>query len=216
MLGDSHCGVFEFCFDNGLLGRHLINCEIVGGATATGLANPRSTSGARARFEGAVLRYRRFDTIFLMLGEVDCSVTFWLLAARSAQAATDFIPRAVQNIAGMVEWIRKQVPGKAIFLVAAPLPSVTDEQSGQQELPLRQRIGASLAQRTALVHAYNRALHALARQQGLGWIDTIPDLLDPSTGLLDRRFCHEDRVDHHHCFEKTAPVWRKHLQQHLR
>lgn len=133
--------LFEFCFDNGLLGRHLINCEIVGGATATGLANPRSTSGARARFEGAVLRYRRFDTIFLMLGEVDCSVTFWLLAARSAQAATDFIPRALQNIAGMVEWIRKQVPGKAIFLVAAPLPSVTDEQSGQQELPLRQRIG---------------------------------------------------------------------------
>lgn len=207
VLGDSHAGVFEYGFDRGLLGNHYLNCEIVGGATAYGLSNKNSTTKARDKFESGFFRYSDFDTIFIMLGEVDCSVTFWLLADKKNRPVTDFLDLAVRNVASLVDWIKESSANKTIVLVSAPLPSVKDDQVELQSLELRRLIKATQSERTQLVVKYNKKLHDLAKNKDLPFLDVTDDLLDKNTGLLADYFCRWDAIDHHHSFEHTARIW---------
>ena len=56
-LCDSHGAVLEYIHDHALLRPHLINCEIVGGATAHGLGNDESITQAYRKFTRAVARF---------------------------------------------------------------------------------------------------------------------------------------------------------------
>lgn len=83
VLSDSHGGVFEYIHDNNLLFPHYINAEIIGGATAYGLANENSTTNSFNRFINAVKKFKEYDIVLIQLGEVDCSFILWEKAKKS-------------------------------------------------------------------------------------------------------------------------------------
>lgn len=214
VLGDSHCAVFEYCFDHGLLAPHWLNAEIVGGATAGGLNNDRSASGAWQKFGHALRRYADFDVIVLMVGECDCSYALWKKSERDGVAPERLIEHSLAGVARLIGHIRAARPRgiHRIILVGAILPTVDDAHAPSQDNLLRREITASQAARTQLVLAYNRGLQGLAEARDVACLDITAAILDPRTGLIDRRFV-ERADDHHLSPAATAQFWSSSLMK---
>lgn len=216
VLGDSHCAVFEYCFDHGLLAPHWLNAEIVGGATAGGLNNDHSTSGAWQKFGHSLRRYADYDVIVLMLGECDCSYALWKKGERDGVPPAALLDHSLAGVARLINHIRAARPSgiHRIILVGAILPTVDDAHAAAQENLLRREIAASQAVRTGLVMAYNLALKQLADASDLAYFDVTAPTLDGETGLIHQRFI--DRPDDHHVSAAaTAPFWSSSLMKLL-
>lgn len=214
ILGDSHAGVFEYIFDRDLLAPHLINCEIVGGATACGLNNDRSLTGAFAIYQRSLQRFADFDVVVIMLGEVDCSFAFWNRARHRGETVLEQIPRAVQGIERLLDWGRSQNGRQRFVLAGSILPTIKDDQIDQQYV-VRRTVRVPQRERTALVLAYNQALRALAARRKLPYLDITVPTLDPSTGLVRDEFLVRDAVDIHQSQPETAGLWVREVRDVL-
>jgi hypothetical protein len=210
-LCDSHGGVLEYIHDRGLLRPHLINCEIVGGATAYGLSNDESITQAFRKFTHAVARFADYDTMVIMLGEVDCCVAMWNRAERRQEPVFEQIAPALHGIQRLVDWLRAQ--GKRdIVILGSILPTVADGERALQLDAMRRAIGAGQRQRTELVLAFNEQLRQLAQRNGLPYLDVTEETLNRATGLVDPAFLIDGAVDHHLSQEKSAPLWAAKLR----
>lgn len=214
ILGDSHAGVFEYIFDRDLLAPHIVNCEIVGGATACGLNNDRSLTGAFAIYQRSLQRFADFDVVVLMLGEVDCSFAFWNRAQHRGESVFEQIPRAIQGIERLLDWASCRNGRLRFVLAGSILPTVKDDQVDQQ-YEVRRSVRATQSERTALVLAYNDALRALATQRSLPYIDITAPTRDPDTGLVRDEFLVRDAVDIHQSQPATAGLWVRELRDVL-
>lgn len=213
MLGDSHAGVFEYIFDNDLFPPHLINCDIVGGATAYGLNNDQSVTGAFQKFCHALHRFPNYRTVFIMLGEVDCSFALWNRAARQNSSANEQIPHAIRGIERLLDWAAVHAPSRKFVLIGSILPTIKDHQADQQEFELRRRIKATQRERTELALAFNAALKALAVKRGIPYIDISDATMDPVSGVVSDDFLVDVGVDHHQSQSKTAHLWVRELRK---
>lgn len=216
VLGDSHCGVFEYCFDQGLLAPHWLNCEIVAGATAWGLNNDQSTTRAWQKFDHALRRFADCDVVVIMLGECDCSFALWKKAEHLNVPPETLLDHALAGIRRLVLRVREDSPGRLrkIILVGAILPTVADAAVSTQENVLRRAVSASQAERTRLVLAYNEKLGRLAETLGVAYFDLSPQTLDPERGLVDGRFVARAE-DHHLSHPASAPLWSASLLKSL-
>lgn len=214
VIGDSHGGVFEYCFDHDLLAPHLVNCEIVAGATAYGLNNDRSATGAWQKFAAALERFSRFDVVVIVLGECDCSYALWKKSETMQVPPADLIPRSLQGIRRLVGRVAKSPFVHRIVLVGASLPSIEDGVAATQENPLRREIAASQKDRTDLVVEFNRRLAALAAELGVGYFDLTEQTMNPQSRLLDRRYA-AGIDDHHLSHAFTADLWAAALREKL-
>lgn len=212
VLGDSHSGVFEYCFDHGLLAPHWVNCEIVAGATAVGLNNDTSASGAWRKFDQALDRHADFDVVAIVLGECDCSFALWKKAERLTVAPETLIAGSLSGICRLIDRIRNgsAVPARKIIVVGAILPTVDTASAAGQENLLRREIKASQAERTRLVLDFNEQLRQLAAMTGIAYFDLTAQTRDPATGLIDRRFV-ADAGDHHISHPASARLWASQL-----
>lgn len=215
VIGDSHGGVFEYCFDHGLLAPHWLNCEIVPGATAYGLNNDASQTRAWEKFDRALRRFDHFDVVAVVLGECDCSYALWRKAEACGQPPATLIERSLLGLRRLHERIMDTDAGKKVILVGAPLPTVDDASAACQENVLRREIGATLRERTELVLNFNVALQKLAKEIGVVYFDLSDRLLDPATGLVDRNYCAAPE-DHHLSHPASAALWAESLLKHLR
>lgn len=216
VLGDSHCGVFEYCFDHGLLAPHWLNCEIVAGATAWGLNNDHSATRAWQKFDHALQRFADCDVVVIMLGECDCSFALWKKAERLNVPPETLLDHALAGIRRLVERVRQDaaaVPRK-IIVVGAILPTVDDAAVTIQENVLRRSVSASQAARTRLVLAYNERLGQLAETLGVAYFDLSIQTSDPESGLVDGRFV-AGADDHHLSHPASAPLWSARLLSQL-
>jgi hypothetical protein len=203
--------VLEYIHDHGLLRPHLINCEIVGGATAYGLGNDASITQAYSKFTRAVARFADYDTILLMLGEVDCCVSMWNRAARRQEPVFEQIDPALAGIQRLIDWLRAQ--GKRdIVILGSILPTVADHECALQLDAMRRAIGAGQRQRTELVLEFNARLRALAERNGLPYVDLTAETLNGESGLVDAAYLIEGAVDHHLAQDKSAPLWAAKLR----
>jgi hypothetical protein len=213
-LCDSHGGVLEYIHDHGLLRPHLINCEIVGGATAYGLNNDASITQAFNKFARTVGRFADYDTVLVMLGEVDCCVSMWNRAERRQEPVFEQIGPALAGIQRLVDWLRAQ--GKRdIVILGSILPTVADDERGLQLDAMRRAIGAGQRQRTELVLEFNARLRELAQRNGLPYIDVTAETVDRASGLVDPAYLIGGTVDHHLSQEKSAPLWAAQLRRVL-
>jgi hypothetical protein len=212
VLGDSHCGIFEYCFDQGLLVPHLVNCEIVAGATAYGLNNDVSQTGAWQKFERALRRFAHFDVVVLMLGECDCSFALPKKAERLNVSPESLIDQSLAGLRRLVVKVRGDTaaPGRRIILVGAILPTIDDGAAASQENVLRREIRTSQAERTRLVLSFNEKLRQLADDMQVGYFDLTAQTMNPETGLVDRRYV-ASAEDHHLSHPASAPLWARGL-----
>lgn len=214
ILGDSHAGVFEYLFDHDLLAPHLLNCEIVGGATACGLNNDRSVTGAFAIYQRSLQRFADFEVVVIMLGEVDCSFAFWNRAQRHGETVIDQIPRAIQGIERLLAWGTSQSARQRFVLAGSILPTIRDDQIDQQ-YEVRRSVRASQRERTELVLGYNEALRRLAAQRSCPYMDITAPTIDPDTGLLRQKYLVRDKVDIHQSQPMTAGLWASEMRRVL-
>jgi lysophospholipase L1-like esterase len=198
VLGDSHCGIFEYCFDHGMLVPHWLNCDIVGGATAYGLNNDASVTQAWQKFDHALRRFASYDVVVIMLGECDCSFALWKKAQHLNVPPESLIEHSLAGIRRLVLKIRNAPKSnvRTIILAGAILPTVDDLSTPIQDNELRREVGASQAQRTALVLAFNEKLEQQAATLDIPYFDLTAQIIDRETGLIDQRFV--GRADDHH------------------
>jgi hypothetical protein len=216
VLGDSHAGVFEYIFDNNLLPPHLINCDIVGGATAYGLNNDKSVTGALQKFQDALLRFPDFRIVCIMLGEVDCSFALWNRAMRENSPVCNQIHLVISGIERLLDWAEQQQPPRKFVLLGSILPTIKDHQIDQQSFELRRRIRATRYERTKLVLALNQALKELAHKRGLPYLDITDETIDPTSRTVRDEFLVDEGIDHHQSQPKTALLWACKLNKMLR
>ena len=128
VLGDSHCGVFEYSFDHGYLAPHLVNCEIVAGATAYGLNSDSSVTQSWQKFDRALQRFANFEVVVIMLGECDCSFALWKKAERLRVSPESMIEHSLMGIQRLLTRIQNDPShsGKTIVLAGAILPTIAD------------------------------------------------------------------------------------------
>lgn len=207
VLGDSHCGVYEYCFDQGYLVPHLLNCEIVAGATAYGLNNDRSATMAWHRFDRALKRYRDFDVVLIMLGEVDCSYALWQKSARTGLPPEAFFDRCFAGLERLLQRVRAEGgAARKVIFAGASLPTIADQYSAVQENQLRRSISATQMQRTQLVLAFNRQLEVFAAMNRIAYFDLTRQTLNPVSGLVDERYLATPE-DHHLSHPATGKLW---------
>lgn len=212
VLGDSHAGVFEYMFDRDLLLPHLVNCDLVGGATAYGLNNDRSATGAFTVFLHALRRYAAYDVVVIMLGEVDCSFALLKKAERENVSPESLIDQSFSGLRRLVSVARgdRASPARRVILAGAILPTVDDQSAPRQVNELRREIQVSQAERTRLVLRFNEELRKMAEELGFGYIDLTADTLDPATGLVDSGYL-DTPEDHHLAHAASAPLWAREL-----
>jgi len=208
VLSDSHGGVFEYIHDHFLLTPHLINCEIVGGATAYGLSKENSTTKSFSKFTSALKRFSDYNTIIVLLGEVDCSFVLWNKAIQKGGGVEEQIIDALRGYRKLLEYLQRE-KGKRVFIAGAPLPTIKDHQRELQELELRRQVKATQRERTELVLKLNKRLETLALEFSFGYFDITQETYDFSSGTIKEEFLIKDRIDHHQSQEATAPFWRE-------
>jgi len=215
VLGDSHAGVFEYLFDHDLLPPHLLNCDIVGGATAYGLNNDHSVTGAFLKYQHALRRFFEYDVVIVMLGEVDCSFALWHRASQRGEPVAAQIPRAIQGICRLLDWGQAEYPQRRFVLAGSILPTIKDYQITEQEFALRRQNPMTQRERTALVLRFNEALAELAALRRLPYIDITAETLDSASGVVGDQFLVEQGIDHHQSQARTAPLWTARLERVL-
>jgi len=215
ILGDSHAGVFEYIFDKDLLAPHLLNAEIVGGATAGGLSNDHSVTAAFAKYQQSLSRFADYDVVVVMLGEVDCSFALWNRAKQRNESVFAQIPRAMQGIARLLDWAGEHYPQRRFVLAGTILPTIKDDEIDLQYYELRRSVRATQRERSDLVLAFNEAVRQLAGERGLPYLDISSQTIDANTGVVRDEFLVQEKLDHHQSQAATAPFWTEQLKRVL-
>lgn len=213
--GDSHLAPIWKGYKAGLFGMRSCRSVLVAGATARGLSNPRSVSGARRKFLEALLPWApRVIPVFL-IGEVDCNAVVWM---RSAAAGTDPDTELARSVSGYLAFLDEvRTAGyRRIVVLAAPPPTVEGGDLPRAHSDLRRGIAASRRVRTELTGRFNRAVAEGCRTRGFEFLDLTDAWIDPATGLVAERFRRSDPLDHHFDEAVAAPVWVEAIRKALR
>lgn len=215
VLSDSHGGVFEYMHDRGMLSPHIVNAEIVGGATAYGLQNDSSTTKAFAKFQNALKRFSDYDTILIQLGEVDSAFVLWK-KAQTTKSPQELASLSLPGYKRLLDEIFTNYKNKRVVVTGAVLPTLKDSQSAPKDAALRDEISVSLVDRTKLVLALNEELKKLAASYGYDYLDITSESLDEESGVIKEEFVVLEKPDHHHDFKKSAPLWELKLKEYLK
>lgn len=186
-VGDSHVQVFEEIRRLGLRSDASLEVCFVDGASALGIANARSSTAAIATFSARLDRARVWQRLYFQLGEVDRGSAIWKRAARHEEPVSAQLVRSISNYATFLGGLADRGLTD-ISVISVPLPTVRDYWANAAQVAARRAdVTASLEDRTALTLEYNALLSRHCETVGFPFIDVTPELLDASTGLIDRR-----------------------------
>ena len=203
-FGDSHVSVFDIVA-RFHLARTWCDVNDAGGATALGLANEASRSGAARMFRSRIARLPRHRTLLFMIGEIDCGYLLWLRAEGGMEPIEVGLQRSLDNYTGFLAEVRSG--GRRRLIVSlVQLPAVVDYAAGQGVPHNRAPIAATLAERTDLTREFNERLRRWALRNGCGLLDFETDTTDPSTGLVRPELRNPDPSNHHYHGRVFAPV----------
>ncbi len=211
VIGDSHAGVFQRISRKGMLSATWLDVLSVGGATAFGLANPNSTTNALTRFSAFLDRTPPHRRTIFMLGEVDCGFLVW---HRSMTRGTTVEFEFEQSLGRYTAFLEETMASghDHLGLVSVAPPTIGDYAVWKGLGNARREVTASIEDRTRLTVAYNGELRAWAERTGSTFIDLDPDVIDPTTGLVARRFVSANPSDHHLAQEPLADLLVERIQ----
>ncbi len=210
-IGDSHAEIFHFISDNYIWKRTKYDFCIVHGATALGLANPRSTTNAFHIFSKYLENIGREDVALFCLGEVDCGFVIWYQAAKKGISVREQFNESLENYQKLV--IRTAKIARNILILSTPLPTISDNQVWGEVAHARSEVRASLRERTDLTLRYNEALRDFSAKNDFTFIDMQKFTLNPKSNLIDSYFLNADPLNHHLSVEKTAPYIYQELKK---
>ena len=192
--------------------------EALGGATASGILNPNSTTGSLATFSKRLSRAKPWQEVLLQLGEVDCGFLIWHRAQRKGLSVDEQLATTLDSYGSFIERVAGMGFAR-VTVLSVPLPTISDlrsEWTGQVANQRRQ-VTATKAERTALTLRFNLELAERCASLGVMFVDVTSGQLDPSTGLIDPGFLRKNNRNHHLAqgpysrliSEELARAWRK-------
>ena len=213
VLGDSHTRVFCYINKKQLMPNVDFKVVTVNGATAQGACNPNSKTNALAKFRKSLVSERKHDNVIIMLGEVDCGFVIWY---RKEKYDTSIDEQLDNSVTKLFQFIDNDVITKyraeQITVIGANLPTLFDHRNVSNKVAnLRKDVKTSIRDRTDLTLRYNDILKKECTKRGYKYIDIVKDTIDPITKLVDKRYLHENKNNHHLSEAKTALLWKKAL-----
>ncbi len=197
VLGDSHTEIFEYLQNKIFQVRYYFDVTKVGGATAQGMRNPNSKTNALEIFKNRLsnIKDKRVPLIF-QLGEVDTGFVIWYRSKKYGSSVKVEFKNSIRTYMKFLLWVKNSGFNKIIVL-AAPLPTIMDNQNWGEVANQRKEVQVSLKERTKLTLKYNQLLKRLCRRHEIIFIDTDPCLLNPILGQIQSEFLNKNPLDHH-------------------
>lgn len=192
VLGDSHVEVFsnrQFLF---AFPKTYFDVCSVGGATVSGLENPRSKTQAFQIFDNA-LKEKDYNRIIVMLGEVDTGFVIWYRAKKYNVDVIEMFEQAVTNYANLLE---KTNQFGELTVLSTPLPTIDDTSCGEVA-NARKEISATQKERTELTLRFNQAIEKLCREKNIRYINLDNESLGKD-GVVKQELKNKDPKDHHY------------------
>lgn len=208
-LGDSHVHSFRVAASMGRFAPRACTFVDVAGATAAGLGNRQSTTGARTRFLEALAAAPN-ATAIMHLGEVDCGFVIW---RRAQTYGTDVVQQMEASVLAYFDFVDEILAAgrERVLLAGTVLPTVLEGTDFGEVANLRREVTAPLAERTKLTLAFNQALREGAKARSLPYFDITDDTLDPATGIIRAEFRNPRPHDHHLHPRRAAECWASRL-----
>ncbi|MES2659686.1 MAG: SGNH/GDSL hydrolase family protein [Verrucomicrobiota bacterium] len=211
VLGDSHTSIFKQKDICRSFPKSFFNVINVGGATASGLANPNSKTQAYQRFREALA-----DTvakrIIVMLGEVDTGFIIWYRASKYNEPVEQVMEKAVETYTGFLLEIQSRPA--SVICVSTPLPTIQDGTAWGEVATARKEVTASQVDRTALTLRFNKQVEEFCESHGIAFINLDEKSLGPD-GTVDPGLLNSNPNDHHYEPDAYAKILLDPLKETL-
>lgn len=202
VLGDSHTSIFMEKAVSREFPGSFFNVINIGGATASGLANPNAKTQAYQRFREA-LADTTARRIIVMLGEVDTGFIIWYRAKKYDESVEAVTEKAIAIYTQFLLEIKSRPA--SVLCISTPLPTIQDGTEWGEVATARKEVTASQAERTALTLHFNRQVERFCKENGIAFINLDGESLG-SDGLVKRELLNADRNDHHYAPQAYAPM----------
>ncbi len=191
-IGDSHTQVLRHVSMPGVWFR----VKSIEGATASGLPNPKSKTGALHSFNRALERAKPWHQVLVQLGEVNCGFVIWYRAQRHGLSVEEQFTQTISSYKTFISEVVGMGFRRTIVL-SVPLPTISDDGAKWGKVArLRESVTATQAERTDLTVRFNTELDERCGTIGASFLDVTSGHMDPATGLVAPRFVRESD-DHH-------------------
>ena len=178
VIGCSHVRYFRYIqvnqprfFD----GRVHLECYEFAGATAYGLGNPASDSGALKATRELQPRIALADRVLIYFGEIDCRRAAWKAAVTSGRSIDETIAESVAHLKTYIE--REILPHNKTVLLLGPKPQIIgDDDFYKNALEDERTIFKPLEEREKVALGFNRQLGTVAGKLKIDYAD-IDDVL---------------------------------------
>jgi surface carbohydrate biosynthesis protein len=173
VIGCSHVRYFRYMqvnqprfFDGSV---HL-ECYEFAGATAFGLGNPASDSGALKATRELRPRITLADRVLINFGEIDCRRAAWKAAATSGRAIDETISESAAHLQTYIE--REVLPyNKKVLLLGAKPQIIMDDDFYKNSIVDERTIFKPLDQRERVTLSFNAQLKAIASKLNIDYAD---------------------------------------------
>lgn len=235
VLGDSHTRVFQQKLLQKCVPGSFFHIVGVKGATASGLTNPNSKTQAYQIFRKALAKTRAKQVV-VMLGEVDTGFVIWYRTKKYGQPVADMLQTTVKTYTEFLRDLKKI--GLHVICISTPLPTIedwndkrfqrastTNEQTviaaNQQADELdeiasaRQKVSASLIERTELTLAFNQQVEAICQRHDICYLNFDSESLGDK-GTVAPKLLGSNPLDHHYDEHAYAAMIAPPLEQAIR
>ncbi|RMG92897.1 MAG: SGNH/GDSL hydrolase family protein [Zetaproteobacteria bacterium] len=207
VVGDSHVQVFEHSCLREAFPWVAFDVVWVGGATASGLENPNSKTQASHLLREPLYSKKRYDQIFVNLGEVDVGFVIWYRAQKYQADVEVMMEMALENYQAYIREASQVAP---VIVISVPLPTIADDNDWGEVANLRREVKASQRERTRLTLAFNRRMEEWCGHNEIDYLG-LDDCSLGEDGLIAPKLLNEDPADHHYNPEIYALMLRDRL-----
>lgn len=182
----------------------------MGGATASGLANPDANTQARRKYFDWLKVFAHLETVIIHLGEIDCGYVIWWRVQKYGKEVEAMLHQAITAYTELIEAVL--LKDKRVIVVSAPLPTIRDGAPMMGDVAsARKEVTASLFERTQLTVLFNLAVQKWCQGRGVEYINLDLDLIS-EYGTVDEAFINPDPADHHYNYVPYADLLAEKLK----
>lgn len=173
VIGCSHVRYFRYMQANQAKffgGAVHLECHEYGGATAFGLGNAASQSGALKGTQQIRQHLGQADRVLIYFGEIDCRRAAWKAAAVSGRPIEETIDEAVQHLEAYVS--REILPHTRKVLLLGAKPQIILDEDFYRNAQVDERIVFKpLPERERITLRFNGGVKAVSEKLGVAYAD---------------------------------------------
>lgn len=194
-IGDSHIRVFEHFLFTIFFPKSKFNIVYVPGASASGIRNINSLSGAYKTFQAA-LNDGGYDELIVTLGEVDAAYAVWIRLAKGSANLEKILDDVVSKYK---EFIVSLVGYAPVTVISSALQTIEDCQKCSDETSrVRSSIDIDIKDRIAFTLKFNHHIKSFCHEENIKYIDMDPIVLGKDNLVKRWMINPKNKCDHHY------------------